>query len=223
MKYMLENKNNKIQTVDKILKPIFFVTNKTIWMVYVSFVFSLFSLVTSLPVYAHHVLGRPSYSLNEDSNTPSSMHVETQIGEYFVTYMIFPAFPKPNEPGRINLYAKRIDNSLPFAGSVTFTVQDDSWFSSKLEQLGTQSPDDNVFRQGFIFKESGDYVITAQFFSAGEPYIIDFPLRVGAKSPIGPLVIAALIVLVTLIIVKVTQRKRLLRATVRNAHMEKIQ
>lgn len=173
------------------------------------------------PVYAHHVLGRPAYSLNEDSNTPPSMHVETQIGEYFVTYMIFPAFPRPNEPGRINLYAKRMDNNKPFEGHVTFAVQDDSWLGSEQELIGTQSPDDNVFRQGFIFKEDGDYIITAQFDSNGVPYIIDFPLRIGAKSPVGPLAIAASIVLMTLITIKLTQRKRLLRATIRNAHMDK--
>jgi len=44
-----------------------------------------------LPVQAHHVLGRPSYSLSEDSTTPPSMQVETQIGDYYVTYMAFPA------------------------------------------------------------------------------------------------------------------------------------
>ncbi len=44
---------------------------------------------------AHHVLGRPNYSLNEDSNTPPSMQGEVQIGDYFVTYMAFPAFPRP--------------------------------------------------------------------------------------------------------------------------------
>jgi hypothetical protein len=54
---------------------------------------------------AHHVLGRPTYSLNEDSNTPPSMQVETQIGAYFVSYMAFPAFPKPNEAGRVSVYA----------------------------------------------------------------------------------------------------------------------
>ena len=197
------------------IKPVLFITVFTFILYFVSFF--LFS-----PVYAHHVLGRPAYSLNEDSNTPSSIHVETQIGEYFVTYMIFPAFPRPNEPGRINLYAKRIDDSKPFEGRVVFTVQDDTWLSSKQEQLGTQSPDDNVFRQGFVFKEAGDYIIKAQFDSSGEPYIIDFPLRIGAKSPVGPLAIAASIILMTLIIIKLTQRKRLLRATIRDAHMDKM-
>jgi len=35
--------------------------------------------------FAHHVLGRPTYSLNEDSNSPPRMQLETQIGDYFIT------------------------------------------------------------------------------------------------------------------------------------------
>jgi hypothetical protein len=168
--------------------------------------------------YAHHVLGRPADGLNEDSNTPSSMHVETQVGDYFVTYMIFPAFPRPDSPGRINLYAKRIDNGTPYEGEVTFTVQNDSWLDSNLELLGTQNPDDSVFRQGFVFRENGDYIITARFDSGGHPYIIDFPLRVGEKSPVGPIAIAVLLIISILIAVKFIQRKRLLRETIRDAH-----
>lgn len=181
----------------------------------------LVSLILISTAYAHHVLGRPAYSLNEDSNTPPSMHVETQIGGYFVTYMVFPAFPKPDEPGRINLYAKRIDNGEPFEGRVAFSVRDDSWFGSKPERIGTQTPDDTVFRQGFVFNEPGDYIITARFVSDGEPYIIDFPLTIGEKSPFGPLGIAVGVVLAVLIGVKLIQRKRLLRATIRDAHREK--
>ena len=169
-------------------------------------------------VYAHHVLGRPAYELNEDSNTPSSMHVETQIGEFFVTYMIFPAFPRPNSPGRINLYAKRIDNGTPFEGEVTFTVQDDSWLDSNRELLGTQVPDGSVFRQGFVFRDDGNYIITVRFDSDGEQYVIDFPLRVGEKSPVGPLAIFVVLLILVLISVKLFQRKRLLRETIRDAH-----
>jgi len=70
--------------------------------------------ITSLPVstQAHHVLGRPAYSLNEDSNTPPSMNIETQIGDYLVTAMVYPAFPRAGESGRINLYAVHLDSTL---------------------------------------------------------------------------------------------------------------
>jgi hypothetical protein len=180
----------------------------------------LCSGIITVDALAHHVLGRPAYSLNEDSNTPPSMQVETQIGDYFVTYMVFPAFPKADERGRINLYASNIDNGKSYAGSVRFKVRDDSWFGSEEEVLGTQQPDDFVFRQGFVFSQDGDYIITAEFESDGEPYLIDFPLRVGAPTAIGPLGIAVAIILLALITVSLLQRRKKLGSRVRKAKQE---
>jgi hypothetical protein len=179
-----------------------------------------FALCCSQLALSHHILGRPAYSLNEDSNTPPSMQVETQIGNYFVTYMVYPAFPKPGEPGRINLYATHMGSGEPFNGQVTFMVRDDVWFGAEVEQLGIQPPDDNVFRQGFVFSEEGNYIITAQFEAGGEPYIIDFPLRVGNPAPIGPVGLMVGIIVMVLVGVNLIQRKRLLRARIRSAHEE---
>jgi len=175
-------------------------------------------LLVCLQAQAHHVLGRPSYSLNEDSTTPPSMQVETQIGDYYVTYMAFPAFPSPNEPGRVNLYASRIDNGAPFQGTVTFKVRDDAWFSDKEELLGVQDVDDNVFRQGFEFNKAGNYIVRAEFESGGVPYQIDFPLRIGEPSSFGPLGIAITIILFVLFGVNIVQRKKLVNAKIRSAH-----
>lgn len=181
---------------------------------------TLFALLLAfaMPVFAHHVLGRPSYSLGEDSNTPPSLQVETQIGDFYVTYMAFPAFPKPNDQGRVNLYASRIDNGLPFDGKVTFKVRDDSLFSSAEEILGVQDVDDNVFRQGFVFKNEGDYIITAEFESGGEPYTIDFPLRIGEPFPVGPIGITVLVLITVLVVVNVLQRKQRFRLKAQRAH-----
>lgn len=177
--------------------------------------------VVSGNLFAHHVLGRPSYSLGDDSNTPPSMQIETQLGDYYLTYMAFPAFPKPGEAGRVNLYASRIDNGTPFIGQVKFKVRDDSWFTSNEEVLGTQKIDDGVYRQGFIFKEAGDYIITAEFHSGGEPYIIDFPLRIGSPAPIGPLGLTIVVLALLLIAVNITQRKRLARMKAAQHHANK--
>lgn len=187
------------------------------------FLFSVLLLSSIVPniAMAHHVLGRPSYSLSADSNTPPSMQVETQIGEYYVTYMAFPAFPKPNEQGRVNLYASRIDNGSTFNGAVTFKVRDDSWFSDKEEVLGEQQIDDGVYRQGFVFREAGDYIIIAEFESGGEPYIIDFPLRIGDPFPVGPIGIAVFIIVIVLLGVNLTQRKRMQRLKASQHHADK--
>lgn len=181
----------------------------------------IFLLLLVADVNAHHVLGRPAYSLNEDSNTPPSMQVETQIGNYFVTYMVFPAFPKAGERGRINLYATRIEDGSAYSGEVSFTVKDDVFFGNNpAEYLGSQLPDGSVFRQGFEFSDNGDYIITAEFTDGGEPYTIDFPLRIGPPASIGPIGIAVGTIFIILLGVNLIQRKRLLNSKIRNAHDE---
>jgi hypothetical protein len=174
---------------------------------------------------AHHILGRPSDSLNADSNTPPGMHVETQIGDYLVTYMAFPDFPQPGKPGRINLYATRIDDGTPFPGEITFKLRHEPWYSwlglgGGEEQLGLQSPDDNVFYQRLLFTEAGDYIVTAQFEAGGEPYAIDFPLRVGDPLPVGPIGMAVSLLALALVAVSVIQRRRAMTGKLRIARDE---
>ena len=179
-------------------------------------VFGLF--MASYSAQAHHVLGRPSYSLGSESNTPPSAQVETQIGSYYVTYMVFPAFPEPNQPGRVNLYASRIDNGVPFQGRVTFKIIDNGWFGSQQVLLGVQEVDDNVFRQAFEFSKAGQYIIRAEFEPEGELLTIDFPLQIGEASSFGPLGISIVIFLIVLLGVNVTQHGKLVTAKIKNAH-----
>ena len=112
----------------------------------------------------------------------------------------------------MNLYAVRIDDNAPFTGDIHFSVRDDSglfgWLAGDEEPLGTQPPDDGVHRQGFVFKEAGDYLITARFESGGEPYVIDFPLRIGDPAPVGPIGIAVGLIVAVLLWVNVVKRKR---------------
>lgn len=183
----------------------------------------VFVLLIVVPDYvaAHHVLGRPSYSLNESSNTPPSMQVETRIGKYYVTYMVFPAFPKPNEQGRINLYIKGIKDGKPFIGKVAFKILNDSWFSSKEETLGIQQSDDSVYRQGFMFRKAGYYLVRAEFSAHNEPYIIDFPLRIGSPWPIGPVgfIVGFIVLMLLLVNFKIRRRVKHLQ-TVRHRDEE---
>jgi hypothetical protein len=148
------------------------------------------------------------------------MQVETRIGDYFVNFMVFPAFPRPNEPGRVNLYAKRVDTGEPFQGDVVFRVRNDTWFGAEEKLLGVQRPDDNVYRQRFLFHEPGDFIITAEFQAATETHVIEFPLRIGDPWPLGFIGIAAAAVLVLLAAVSILQRKRLLREKLRSTRSE---
>ena len=173
------------------------------------------------PLFAHHVLGRPAYSLNEDSNTPPGLSVETQIGEYFVTYMVFPAFPKANQVGRINLYISKIDNGQPFIGDVKFFTQDDSWFEQRKENLGVQQIDDGVYRQRFQFREDGDYIISAKFFDK-EEYILDFPLTVGQPKSYFSIGLAIAAIIIGLLgFASFVQRKKLLVKKIQSNQIKK--
>jgi hypothetical protein len=172
---------------------------------------------------AHHVLGRPACSLNEDSNTPPSMQAEVRIGDYMVTYMVFSAFPKPEQPGRVNLYATRFDDGIPYQGKVTYRARADSWFSwlgidDSGKKLGSQPPDDNVYRQGYMFHEAGDYIIAAEFDVDGELYVVYFPLRIGDPAPIGPIGLAVGAVVILLLSVGVMQRRRAMTGRIRTVH-----
>jgi hypothetical protein len=192
----------------------------------VGFLAMVFMFHNMVAASAHHVLGRPSYALNEDSNTPSAMQVETQIGDYFVNYMVFPAFPRPNEAGRISLYVRRLDGGKAFGGKVVFSVRDDSWmawlgFGANEEKLGAQVIDDNVYRQGYMFSKRGSYIITARFKDEKSPYSIDFPLQVGAPSPYGPVGIAAGIILVILAGIGLVQRRRAMSGQIRSSHADR--
>ncbi|MDP6352548.1 MAG: hypothetical protein QF926_05065 [Alphaproteobacteria bacterium] len=176
------------------------------------------------PALGHHILGRPAYDLDADSNTPPSMNGEAQIGAYIVTYMLFPAFPEPQKPGRISFYAARIDDGTPFQGQVTFTVRDDSWLSwlglgmdGPERTLGVQSPDDNIFRQRFRFHDAGDYIVTVAFEAGGEPYIIDFPVRIGEPMPVGPIGAGIGLLLIAGLAVSLIQRRRAATAKIRSA------
>lgn len=147
-------------------------------------------VMVTAPAWAHHVLGRPAYSLNEDSNTPPSMQLETQMGHYLVTMMAFPAFPKVGEESRIRLYATHLDSGEPFLGEVYFSVRDDVWFGSSREMLGKQRPTDGIYRQAMTFAAEGDYLVTARFEALGEPYILDLPIRIGNPVSYFPLLLA---------------------------------
>ena len=170
---------------------------------------ALFLVWAQNPAFAHHILGRPAYSYNGDSSTPPSISLEVQIGHFNVTAMAFPVELKVREPVRIKVYATRLDSDARFNGEVAFSVRDDSWLSSKEEQVATQTMDDNgVYSQNLEFRHDGNYIVTAKFDADGEPYVIDFPVSVGKPVPVTFLVSAAALLGLVLWVITAIKRRR---------------
>lgn len=171
---------------------------------------------------AHHILGRPAYNLNEDSNTPSSIQADAMIGDYMVTYMIYPAFPKPGEAGRINLYVKNVRGGAPYQGKVTFGARPNAWYngligSSDALILGVQPIDDYVYRQTFKISKPGPYMFNAEIKINGEAHVLDFPLMIGAPPGISLASIAVGLTLAILIGIGTAQRRRTRTGQIRGA------
>jgi hypothetical protein len=171
---------------------------------------------------AHHILGRPAYNLNEDSNTPSSVQADAMIGDYMVTYMIYPAYPKPGEAGRINLYIKNVRGGAPYQEKVTFSARPDAWYnglidSSDVRILGEQPIDDHVYRQTFKIVEPGPYLFSAEIKINGEAHVLDFPLMIGAPPGISLTGIVVGLTLVILIGIGTAQRRRTRTGQIRGA------
>lgn len=192
-----------------------------------NFLLLVFISLVMLPdgASAHHILGRPAYKLNEDSNTPPSMQAEVQIDDHLVTYMIYPAFPRPGDPARIHLYVLGPDSDNPYKEKISFKVREEPWFSwlgfeGHEDELGAQTPDDKVYRQGFVIPKAGDYLVSAILPIDGETHIIDFPLRVGELPAVGPFAIALAVIAAGLVAVAVTRRRQSQTAKIRASRPE---
>jgi hypothetical protein len=66
--------------------------------------------------------------------------------------------------------------------------------------------------------EAGDYIITAEFEADGEPYVIDFPLRIGETPLLGPIGIAVGALVIVLLTINIVQRRRSMTGKIRGAH-----
>ena len=178
---------------------------------WVAFLFILTVAALQTAARAHDLPGQPSHVLSEDPDAPPAVQIETHIGAYHVILMASPASPQPDERGTLTLSVFRSDNEEPFVGRVTFKAIADSLFSEQEETIGVQFIRDDVYEQGFLFKEAGDYIIRAEFDIDGQPSAVDLPLTIGRPSSLGTIGVVIALLLIALVAVNMLQRRRLQR------------
>ena len=175
------------------------------------------------PALAHHILGRPSYGLDADTTETSSIELDSEIGDYNATFMLYPSLPEPGDHGRINLFIAHVPGAADPDGPIAFSIRRDGWLASigirrGEREIGRQVPDDRVYRQAMTIPEEGHYVIVADFRAGGKPYQFSFPVQIGEPPVAGPAEIGAVAVVLALLVSSVAMRRRVMTGKLRSNH-----
>jgi len=180
-------------------------------------------LLAAGPAQGHHILGRPSYGLDADTTETSSIEMDSEIGDYNATFMLYPSLPEPGDHGRINLFIAHLPGSPAPDGPITFAIRRDSWMAyfgllGARREIGQQFPDDRVYRQAMRIPDEGRYVILASFTAGRKSYEFRFPVQIGEPAVAGPAEIAALVLVLALLVCSVAMRRRVMTGKLRSNH-----
>ena len=72
-------------------------------------------------------------------------------------------------------------------------------------------------RQRLVFPGRGEYLITIRFEDNGEPYVIQFPVHIGEAAPVSVVTMAIIALAIALVLISLTQRRRLMSGKVRQS------
>ena len=137
-------------------------------------------MTTAFPVFAPGVLAKENRPMAAESMDAALNRVETNIGDYHISFTSTPSLVKPNQRGQINLQIKPVNGAEKMTGNVTFKLRESGLFLQPMNVLGVKAPLDNEYQQSVLLQQSDRYVVTAEFFIKDEFYSLDFPLQVGA-------------------------------------------
>jgi len=142
---------------------------------------SFLLIVLTMPVRAHHILGIPHYSYNEDYPQTPVLTYRVEMGSHEVKMTSFPGKPRPGESCNFHVYIKHLSSGELFQDSVTLTVLLDRMIGEDSVVYGPIQAklEEAIFKFYPLFKEEANYITRIEYFADGEPMIIDLPIVVG--------------------------------------------
>lgn len=173
-----------------------------------------FSFAVAMPAYAHHILGIPHYSYEEDYPQTPILTYLAEAGPNEVRMTGYPGRPEPGERCSLHVYIRRLDDGTPFDGTVTMTVMRDRFFREGQIIYGPMEAaiEENVFKYYPEFKEEANYTIRIVYEAEGAPWIIDLPMVVGEPgSPwlvLGSLAAGVVLFLIVMRAIRIKMRRR---------------
>jgi len=156
----------------------------------------------------HFARGLPSFGLDANSRI-SKQKINTQTGDYFVSFVSVPAFFQPGQSGQLDIFVKNIGNLKPFKGKISLHAYKDWTFARKIQLLGTQTVTNGHFMVNHTFSKAGNYTLEAKFGTGSQLLRLEFPLRVGQPVHLGPLFLSIVIIFVSLLGVNLIQNFRI--------------
>jgi hypothetical protein len=170
------------------------------------------------PVFAHHILGIPHYSYDEDYPQTPVLSYRVEAGEYEVTMTGYPGKPEPGERCSLHLYIHHKMTGALLDVPITMTVTRDRAFLDDPIIYGPMEArlDERIYKFHPRFDVEDDYLVRVEFEIEGKPWRIDLPMVVG--EPGSPVLVLGLCgggLAAFLVVVRAARIKRRRRAGAR--------
>ncbi len=178
-----------------------------------------FALLVVAPVgsvHAHHILGIPHYSYDEDYPQTPVLTYRVEAGDYDVKMTGYPGKISPGQRCSIHLYIHRKSTGELLDTPVTMTVSRDRMFLADPVVYGPMVGrlDERIYKFHPRFEEESDYLVRVEFEADGAPWTIDLPMVVG--EPGSPAMVVGIVLAALagfLVVIRAVRIKRGRRAT----------
>ena len=140
----------------------------------------LFVAVSS-PAFAHHILGIPHYSYDENYPQTPVLTYHAELGPLEMKLTGYPGNPKPGEACSLHVYLRRLDGGAPFDAPVTLSIMRDRFLGDDPVVYGpiTAQLEESLYKFYPRFEEEANYIVRVEYEVEGVPWIIDLPMVVG--------------------------------------------
>lgn len=172
-------------------------------------------LLVSLPhACAHHILGIPHYSYDEQYPQAPVLTYLVDAGPLEVRMTGYPGKPKPGERCTLNVYIQRKDDGSLFEGKVTGSVLRRTIGTDRVVYGPVVADlEDAVYKFYPHFEVEANYLFRIEFEIENAPWIIDLPMVAGEPgSPWAVLggalgAVALFLIVIRAIRIKVRRRQ----------------
>jgi len=171
--------------------------------------------MTATYAHAHHILGVPHYSYDEDYPQTPVLTYRVDTGRYDVKMTGYPGKPEPGQRCSLHLYIRHNETGSLLDARVKMTVTRQRFLLSDPVIYGPMQAelDERIYKFHPHFDLEGEYLVSVEFEAEGEPWRVDVPLVVGEpRSPVVVLGVSLSGLVLFVLIARALRIKRARRA-----------